>query len=167
MRPPAPGHPPLRLGAQADSHCCWRLCQGLAGLGQRAVPSRPKVLVFQQEVPGGAAGTVQLVGFWPPTPLMPTPAEPQVFIHLTSFLSRLRLNKGSMAKSLNITELIHHFDFVDEETDSKQLRVRVGKDFPGGPVAKTLRSQCRGPGFNPWSGGYIPHVTTKDPSCLN
>ena len=53
MRPPAPGHPPLRLGAQADSHCCWRLCQGLAGLGQRAVPSRPKVLVFQQEVPGG------------------------------------------------------------------------------------------------------------------
>ena len=27
-----------------------------------------------------------------------------------------------------------------------------GWDFPGGPVAKTLHSQCRGPGFNPWSG---------------
>ena len=25
-------------------------------------------------------------------------------------------------------------------------------DFPGGPVAKTLPSQYRGPGFNPWSG---------------
>ena len=25
------------------------------------------------------------------------------------------------------------------------------KDFPGGPVAKTLRSQCRGPRFNSWS----------------
>ena len=25
-------------------------------------------------------------------------------------------------------------------------------DFPGGPVAKTLRSQCRGPGFNSWVG---------------
>ena len=25
-------------------------------------------------------------------------------------------------------------------------------DFPGGPVVKTLRSQCRGPGFHPWSG---------------
>ena len=25
-------------------------------------------------------------------------------------------------------------------------------DFPGGPVAKALHSQCRGPGFNPWSG---------------
>ena len=26
------------------------------------------------------------------------------------------------------------------------------RDFPDGPVAKTLCSQCRGPGFNPWSG---------------
>ena len=25
-------------------------------------------------------------------------------------------------------------------------------DFPGGPVAKMPCSQCRGPGFNPWSG---------------
>ena len=26
------------------------------------------------------------------------------------------------------------------------------RDFPGGPVAKTPHSQCRGPGFDPWSG---------------
>ena len=26
------------------------------------------------------------------------------------------------------------------------------RDFPGGTVDKTLCSQCRGPGFNPWSG---------------
>ena len=26
------------------------------------------------------------------------------------------------------------------------------EDFPGGPVAKTPRSQCRGPRFHPWSG---------------
>ena len=25
------------------------------------------------------------------------------------------------------------------------------KDFPGGPVAKSPGSQCRGPGFDPWS----------------
>ena len=25
-------------------------------------------------------------------------------------------------------------------------------DFPAGPVAKTLYSQCRGSEFNPWSG---------------
>ena len=26
------------------------------------------------------------------------------------------------------------------------------EDFPGGPVAKTPCSQCRGPGFDPWLG---------------
>ena len=26
------------------------------------------------------------------------------------------------------------------------------REFPGGPVAKTLSSQCRGPRFDPWSG---------------
>ena len=26
------------------------------------------------------------------------------------------------------------------------------RDFPRGPVAKTLHSQCRGSGFDPWSG---------------
>ena len=25
-------------------------------------------------------------------------------------------------------------------------------DFPDGAVVKTPHSQCRGPGFNPWSG---------------
>ena len=45
--------------------------------------------------------------------------------------------------------------------------------FPGGSVAKTLHSQGRGPGSDPWSGNYIPHATTKssnaatgkDPAC--
>ena len=39
---------------------------------------------------------------------------------------------------------------------------RVGsRDFPGSPVAETLCSQCRVPGFNPWLGNWIPHATTK------
>ena len=39
-------------------------------------------------------------------------------------------------------------------------------DFPGGPVTKTLCSQCRGPGFDPWSMNQIPHTAIrkkKDP----
>ena len=36
-------------------------------------------------------------------------------------------------------------------------------DFPDGPVAKTLHSQCIGPGFNPWSGTRS-HARTKDPA---
>ena len=30
--------------------------------------------------------------------------------------------------------------------------LKVKRDFPGGPVAEILCSQCRGPGFRPWSG---------------
>ena len=37
------------------------------------------------------------------------------------------------------------------------MEVRIGinsqwGDFPRGPVAETLCSQCRGPGFDPWTG---------------
>ena len=31
----------------------------------------------------------------------------------------------------------------------------------GGPVAKTPHSQCRGPGFDLWSGNQSLHATTK------
>ena len=40
-------------------------------------------------------------------------------------------------------------------------------DFPGGPVAKTPCSQCRGPGFNPWLGNSIQHAATKDSASRN
>ena len=40
-------------------------------------------------------------------------------------------------------------------------------DFPGGPGAKTLHSQCRGPGFNPWSGKLHPTRCNEDRrSCV-
>ena len=35
------------------------------------------------------------------------------------------------------------------------------KHYPGGPVAKTRSSQCRGRGFNPWSGNKIPMPQLK------
>ena len=36
------------------------------------------------------------------------------------------------------------------------------RDFPGGPEAKTLRSQHRGaPRLDPWSGNKIPHATKE------
>ena len=42
----------------------------------------------------------------------------------------------------------------DEMTivDSLKSRREWARDFPGGRVAKTPCSQCRGPGFDPWSG---------------
>ena len=32
------------------------------------------------------------------------------------------------------------------------LNYHLWGDFPGGPLGKTPRSQCRGPNFDPWSG---------------
>ena len=40
-------------------------------------------------------------------------------------------------------------------------------DFPGGPVAKTLRPHSRRPKFDLWSGNEISLATTKDPACQN
>ena len=49
-------------------------------------------------------------------------------------------------------------------------------DFPGGPVAKAPCSQCRGPGFDLWSGtrSHMPQlkilhatVEVEDPTCHN
>ena len=49
-----------------------------------------------------------------------------------------------------------------------------GRDFLGGPVAKTPNFQCRGPGFSLLSGNWIPHAArkssraaTKDPTWGN
>ena len=36
--------------------------------------------------------------------------------------------------------------------NSMRLEINYKRDFPGGPVAKTPCSQCRGLGFHPWSG---------------
>ena len=41
------------------------------------------------------------------------------------------------------------------------IQKKVRLDFPGGPVAKILCSQCRRPGFAPWLGNSIPHAATK------
>ena len=41
-----------------------------------------------------------------------------------------------------------------------QLLRRLRGGFPGGPVANTLCSQRRGPGFDPWLGN-IPHAAIK------
>ena len=42
------------------------------------------------------------------------------------------------------------------KTHVTHIRTKI-KNFPGGPVAKTPRSQYRGPRFDPWSGN-IPHM---------
>ena len=40
-----------------------------------------------------------------------------------------------------------HWEFRSKLFSSKTFR-----EFPGGPVVRTLCFHCRGCGFNPWSG---------------
>ena len=77
--------------------------------------------------------------------------------------------------SLSSLDVLPHLILTQSylgETIISFLKMR--KDFPGGPVGKTLCSQSRGPRFHPWSGKQIPHATTKsshattkDPACLS
>ena len=40
-------------------------------------------------------------------------------------------------------------------------KIQKSRDFPGGPMVKTPNSQCKEPGFNPWSRNWIPHAATN------
>ena len=60
---------------------------------------------------------------------------------------------------LSTKGLLFHFILLDinhlntiQFSREKLLHAETLGDVPGGPVAKTPCSQCRGPGFDPWSG---------------
>ena len=42
-----------------------------------------------------------------------------------------------------------------------------GRDFRGGPVVETHRSQCRVPGFDPCLGNWSPHAAIKISPAAN
>ena len=41
------------------------------------------------------------------------------------------------------------------------MSICFSEDLPGGPVAKSLCYQCRGPKFDPWSGNPDPSATAQ------
>ena len=43
-----------------------------------------------------------------------------------------------------------------QEDTFSQLEKGLSGGFPGDPGAETPSSQCRGPGFDPWLGNYVP-----------
>ena len=47
------------------------------------------------------------------------------------------------------------------ENRADHINSAHGRDFPGGAVVKTPGSQCRGHGFDPWSGSHMPHSAAK------
>ena len=51
--------------------------------------------------------------------------------------------------------------YIPHHDQQYYLLETLSQDFHGGPVAKTLHSQCRGPRFNPWSRNQGPHAATE------
>lgn len=47
------------------------------------------------------------------------------------------------------------------ETDGIMAKQYSRWNLPCGPRVKTLHTQCRQPGFDPWSWKEIPHATIK------
>ena len=75
-------------------------------------------------------------------------------------------------KAQAITDMLHNTPLLlfislnqSPQCVSSPQNKNVSRDFPGGPVAGTPYSQCRGHGFNPWSGNQIPHIETKMFTC--
>ena len=54
---------------------------------------------------------------------------------------------------------------VDVKAASSQIiEFQTAREqLPRGPVGKNPSSQCRGPGFDPWSGSQMPYALTKSP----
>ena len=67
--------------------------------------------------------------------------------------------------------------WLSSSSGSHVIKIIYSEDFSGSSVAETPCFQCRRPGFDPWSGNYIPYATTgvhipqqrkiKDSTCCS
>ena len=67
----------------------------------------------------------------------------------------LLIGRGSEPAKRKFTPSLREFYIQLEEiiiNKYNTVKRKCMQDFLGGPMAKTLRSQCRKPEFNPWSG---------------
>ena len=89
---------------------------------------------------------------------------PTVYRELCSMLSGILEGRevwGRMDTCLCMAEsLCCSPETVTLSIDYTPIQNKKLREFPGSPMAQTLSSQCRGPGFNPWLG-------SMDPVCCN
>ena len=63
-----------------------------------------------------------------------------------------------------LSDINHSKILFDPPPRVMKIKTKINKwGLPGDPVVKTLHSQCRGPGFDPWSGNWILHDAAKSP----
>ena len=58
---------------------------------------------------------------------------------------------GSSVPGIHLARMLAWVVISYSNNEVKDLE-KEKRDFAGGPVAKIPYSQCRGPGFDPWSG---------------
>ena len=90
-----------------------------------------------------------------------------VTLHCIYLFRCLPLLPGNESMGQEWTSLPSWFQYLASFCYAHTLNnICLLRDFPVGLVAMTLCSSLwRGPGFEPWSGNYIPHATTKDTAC--
>ena len=66
-------------------------------------------------------------------------------------INNLRYADDTILMAESEEELKNLLMKVKGKSEKAGLKLNI-QDFPCGPVAKTLCSQCRGPGFDPWTG---------------
>ena len=107
---------------------------------------------------------------WPPEPMAFLISSPSQKIQAQPlFLKQLFSSAHSPREVQNFTRAnpcpqgAHSF-FLESGQHMRNIWRTKMRDFPGGPVVQTLCFQCRGHGFNPWSGNLdpcMPHSVAK------
>ena len=91
----------------------------------------------------------------------PHPAHRWVhrFLFMVSLYSLRFLSPSLYLPSLSL------FSMTSQQAYAHSKGAVSHREFPSGPVVKTLCSQYRTPRFDPWL--RIPHATAKEPACHN
>ena len=77
---------------------------------------------------------------------MVPPLHSGYYVSVMELLFQPLLLEPKSVASCGMEYLLHNTSFLWALTSIKN---GLCGDFPGGPVAKILRAQCMGPGFNP------------------
>ena len=78
----------------------------------------------------------------------------KLYSRSTESKSQLRISGTGIGKTLSGASNVQ-LGLTTNVFKSPEILLKKNEDsgdFPGGAVDKTPRSQCRGPGFDPWSG---------------
>ena len=72
--------------------------------------------------------------------------------HFDQVIGTAKQGKGNVQNFNGRCLYIYKGHGLVKMEEQKNIQSRIRREFPGGPVVRTQRFDCQGPGFNPWSG---------------